>query len=92
MSFNFDNDKLSDHLAVMYSIINQLTILELLDDQNKMAVLIKSVKDVTQFQSALEVLSVVSTTFKGMVFLLLETCRIIVETSNRDSYGDTSPS
>jgi len=75
-----DHEELSDHLAKFWSLVQQLTSLKCEpDDEDKMAVLTKSMQNVSRFQQSIEVLRLASTTFDDMVALLLEKDRRIKE-------------
>lgn len=81
-----DSDEFSHHLAYMSSLITQLASLKSeLDNEDKMAVLMMSMKNIPRFESTLEVLLVATTTFEDMIALLLEKDR-----RNKEEKGNNS--
>ena len=76
-----DNDDVRDHLEKMQSLVQQLSSLKCPpDDDDKMAVLMKSMEGISHFENTLEILRLASTTFHHMVALILEKDR-----RNKDS-------
>lgn len=75
-----DNEELGGHLAKFGSLVQQLTSLECVPgDEDKMAMLTKSMQNVPSFQQSIEVLCLASTTFDDMVSLLLQNDQCIKE-------------
>lgn len=78
-----NNEELSDHLSKFGSVIQHLASLKCeTDDEDKMAVLIKSMRGITQFEQTLNVLSLEATTFEDLVALLI--ARKIKETKKKN--------
>ena len=76
-----DNDDFRDHFAKMQSLVQHLSSLKCPpDDEDKMAVLMKSMEGISRFENTLEVLRLAITTFDDMVALTLEKDR-----RNKDS-------
>lgn len=72
------SNNFTEHLVTMYSLTTEVFGLKYeLHDEDKMAVLLHSIQEVSHFESTLEALCVASTTFKFMIALLLGRITII---------------